>query len=305
MTATAAEPYGTAVDAEALLRLRHVAAEARRGRSRRTAPLPGQIPTRRRGRGSETDDVRAWSHGDDVRHIDRNTTARTGEPHVRTFRDERDETTLLLADFRPSMLFGTCRALRSVAAAEILALAGWRALALGGRVAMLAVGAGEPVFVRPVAGERAMAAVIGGLGRAHAAALALPRTADPPLAPALEVAARPLRRGGTIVLATGLDGPEGDLDAAVRHVVQRIDLRVALISDAFERRPPAGTYPFLTFAGLRGVRTVAGARQAAAEAHAAAIARLARLGAAAARFDAERPPEAHVAALWMLHGHRP
>ena len=298
------EPAGTAVDAEALLRLRHVVAEARRGSARRTAALPGQIVTRRRGRGSETDDVRAWSHGDDVRHIDRNTTARTGEPHVRTFRDERDETTLLLADFRPAMLFGTRRALRSVAAAEILALAGWRALAMGGRVAMLAVGAGEPVFVRPVAGERAMVAVIGGLGRAHAAALALPAAADPPLAAALETSARTLRRGGTVVLASGLDSPGDGFDEAVRQLVHRVDLRVALISDAFERAPPPGTYPFLTFAGRRGVRSVAGGPQTPASRHAAEAARLARLGAAAVRFDAERPPEDHIVTLGMLHGDR-
>ncbi|TXM93858.1 DUF58 domain-containing protein, partial [Methylobacterium sp. WL122] len=62
--------------------------------------------------------------GDDRRHIDRNATARTGILHVRTHHDERDRAVVLLADFRPSMLFGTRRALRSVAAAEALASLG-------------------------------------------------------------------------------------------------------------------------------------------------------------------------------------
>ena len=64
-------------------------------------------------------------------------TARTGEPHVRTFRDERERTLLLLVDLRPSMLWGTRRALRSAAAVEAAALAGWRALETGGRIGFI------------------------------------------------------------------------------------------------------------------------------------------------------------------------
>jgi uncharacterized protein (DUF58 family) len=297
---TGAAAHGTVVDVEALLRLRHVVAASRRGRARRTAALPGPIVTRRRGRGSETDDVRPWSHGDDVRHIDRNTTARTGEPHVRTFRDERDETALLVADFRPAMLFGTRRALRSVAAAEILALAGWRAVGLGGRVALLAVGRGEPVFVRPTAGERAMTAVIGGLARAHDAALALDDADDPPLADAFDMAGRSLKRGGSIVVATAFDAPGAGFDDAARRLAHRADVRVALVSDAFERSPPPGRYPFVTRLGRRGTHLAdgrAGGLRAETD-----IARLARLGIAATRFDAERPAEAQLDLLRMLHG---
>src|SRR3954454_20368782 len=140
---------GVSIDTEALLRLRHLVAQARSLRADRTTALPGPIVTRRRGRGSEPDDIRLWSHGDDIRHIDRNTTARTGVPHVRTFRSEQELTTLLIADFRAPMLFGPRRAFRSVAAAEILGLAGWRAVGIGGKVALLAVGGPEPLFIRP------------------------------------------------------------------------------------------------------------------------------------------------------------
>ncbi|MFD1333947.1 DUF58 domain-containing protein, partial [Methylopila musalis] len=103
----------------------------RRGASgpRRLAARPGGVVTRRRGRGSEIDDVRPWTDGDDIRHIDRHATARTGELHARTFRDERERAALLVADFRPAMLFGTRRAFRSIAGAEALALLGWRAVA--------------------------------------------------------------------------------------------------------------------------------------------------------------------------------
>jgi uncharacterized protein (DUF58 family) len=267
-------------------------------RSPRTALQPGPIPTRRRGRGSEPDDIRLWSHGDDIRHIDRNTTARTGVPHVRTFRSEQELTSLLVADFRAPMLFGTRRAFRSVAAAEILALAGWRAVAIGAKVALLAVGGPEPLFVRAAAGDRAMLAVIGGLHRAHAEALAVQDGTATPLVEAFDLAASLLPRGGTILAATGLEATGAGFEREVRRIGHRFDLKIALVSDAFEHAPPRGTYPFLTLGGRRGIHFV---RSAETDTD-GRIERLRSLGAQAARFDAERPPEAQLRPLGELHG---
>ena len=117
------------LDADHLIRLRALART-------RTAPrsmtsLPGGFVTRTRGPGLEAADLRAFAEGDDPRHVDRNATARSGRLHVRTFQAERDRAVLLVADFRPSMLWGTRRTLRSIAAAEALCLIGWRAAAEG------------------------------------------------------------------------------------------------------------------------------------------------------------------------------
>ncbi|WP_075217582.1 DUF58 domain-containing protein [Mongoliimonas terrestris] len=292
-----ADDKGTTVDPERLLGLRFVAAEARRAARRRTSATPGPFVTRRRGRGSETDDVRTWSHGDDIRHIDRNVTARTGEPHVRTFRDERERTTLLVADFRPAMLFGTRRAFLSVAAAEALALAGWSANADGGRVGLYAVSAGEPVFVKPAPGDRAMVAAIGGLARAHRRALSAvaaggEATGDgglsvPGLEAALENAARMLPPGGTLVLASGLDGADEAFDTAARRVTQRVDLDVLVLSDAFERVPPRGVYPFQAPDGRRAVGLIDGPPRTGD----GRVERMRALGARALLLPAEASPE--------------
>ena len=243
---------GVDVDAAALLGLRHLARGAPASSSRRLAARPGGIVTRRRGRGSEIDDVRPWIDGDDIRHIDRNATARTGELHTRTFRDERERAVLLVADFRPAMLFGTRRAFRSVAAAEALALVGWRAAAEGGRIGLLAAGAGEPDFVRPKGGERAMNGVIGVMARAHADALAAPDQPDPPLADALETAVGALPRGGHLILASGLDEPGLRFDEVVRAASTRVSIAVLLVTDAFERDAPRGAYAFLSRDGRSG-----------------------------------------------------
>ena len=46
----------------------------------------------------EFDEVREYQPGDDVRAIDWNVTARTGMPHVKMFREERELTVMLLVD---------------------------------------------------------------------------------------------------------------------------------------------------------------------------------------------------------------
>lgn len=244
---------GVDLDAQALMGLRHLTGRAPPSATRRLAARPGGIVTRRRGRGSEIDDVRLWIDGDDIRHIDKNTTARTGELHVRTFRDERERAVLLVADFRPSMLFGTRRAFRSVAGAEALAMVGWRAAAEGGRIGLLAIGAGDqPAFQRPKGGERAMSAVIGVMARAHADALAEADRPDPPLDAALETAVGALPRGGHLILATGLDEPGERFDDVLRAARARVSTTVLLVADAFEREAPRGAYAFATRGGKVG-----------------------------------------------------
>ena len=72
--------------------------------------LPGGHAIRRRGHGQDLADMREYVAGDDPRHLDPATTARTGTPHIRTSEQERDRTVILVADFRPAMRGGTRRA---------------------------------------------------------------------------------------------------------------------------------------------------------------------------------------------------
>ena len=51
-----------------------------------------------KGRGMEFDEVRQYHPGDDVRSIDWNVTARTGEPYVKSFIEERELTAMLVVD---------------------------------------------------------------------------------------------------------------------------------------------------------------------------------------------------------------
>jgi len=68
--------------------------------------LQGDYRTLFHGAGIDLADLREYEHGDDVRHIDWNVTARMDAPYVRTYLEERELTAWLLLDRSPSMGFG-------------------------------------------------------------------------------------------------------------------------------------------------------------------------------------------------------
>jgi uncharacterized protein (DUF58 family) len=77
--------------------------------------------------------------GDDVRTLDWNATARTGAPFVRRFREERDQTLLLLLDVSASMQFGGGDgASKAAQAAHLAALLATAAARAGDRVGLVA-----------------------------------------------------------------------------------------------------------------------------------------------------------------------
>jgi uncharacterized protein (DUF58 family) len=67
----------------------------------------GEYHSAFKGRGMSFSEVRNYQYGDDVRNIDWNVTARTGEPFVKVFEEERELTLMLLVDLSPSAFFGT------------------------------------------------------------------------------------------------------------------------------------------------------------------------------------------------------
>lgn len=69
--------------------------------------LAGDYRSAVRGQGMEFEEVRAYVPGDDVRHIDWNVTARTGEPFVKVFREERQLTVQLMVDVSGSTRVGS------------------------------------------------------------------------------------------------------------------------------------------------------------------------------------------------------
>jgi len=74
------------------------------------------------GRGLEFEELRAYQPGDDIRSIDWRATARTGKPHVKKYREERQRVLMLMLEIRDSMLFGTGNTTKCAQAVRVAAL---------------------------------------------------------------------------------------------------------------------------------------------------------------------------------------
>jgi uncharacterized protein (DUF58 family) len=101
---------------------------------------PGGHHSPFRGQGLEFDSVREYVPGDDIRSIDWRVTARTGEPHVKLYREEKERSVLICVDMNAAMRFGTRKTFKSVQAARVAASLGWRSLATHDRVGSLLFG---------------------------------------------------------------------------------------------------------------------------------------------------------------------
>ncbi len=90
-----------------------------------------------KGRGMEFDEVRPYQVGDDIRTIDWNVTARTGEPHVKRYVEERELTVMLLVDASGSEDFGSVQRFKRELAAELTAVLAFAATTNNDRVGLV------------------------------------------------------------------------------------------------------------------------------------------------------------------------
>jgi uncharacterized protein (DUF58 family) len=124
---------------EALLR----ALEIKIGR-RMEGLLAGDYRSSQFGDGTELAQVRPYIPGDDVRRIDWNVTARTGEPHVRVDLAERVLITWLVLDTSPSMSFGTADRRKADVAEGAAVAIGHVATRRGNRLGIVTFGDADP-----------------------------------------------------------------------------------------------------------------------------------------------------------------
>ncbi|MBF0370736.1 MAG: DUF58 domain-containing protein [Magnetococcales bacterium] len=153
---------GVTVSLAALIRLRFQAISSGfQGRKKVHSALIGGFASPFRGRGMEFEEVRAYQPGDDIRNMDWRVTARTGKPHTKLFRQERERPVYFLVDLNPSMAFGTRVAFKSVVAARIAALLAWSVARKGDRVGGLIFTDQGHWESRPASGKRGVLPLLG------------------------------------------------------------------------------------------------------------------------------------------------
>ncbi|MDL2402682.1 DUF58 domain-containing protein [Rhizobium mayense] len=132
---TPADMGGIYVTTESLVRLEGRARDlAFVQKARSHQQLAGRMQSSMRGRGLTFEELRDYLPGDDIRSIDWRVTARTNNPVVRVYGEEKERPAILVVDQRINMFFGSRRAMKSVTAAEAAMLCAWRILGSGDRV---------------------------------------------------------------------------------------------------------------------------------------------------------------------------
>lgn len=83
--------------------------------------IAGAYHTAFKGRGMQFSEVREYSYGDDIRHIDWNVSARMQQPYVKLFHEEREQSIFFMIDISPSVLTSIAHTDRRELIAEIVA----------------------------------------------------------------------------------------------------------------------------------------------------------------------------------------
>lgn len=107
-----------------------------------------------KGRGMSFSEVRQYQFGDDVRDIDWNVTARTGDPHIKVYEEERELTVMLLVDVSGSSFFGTNGQWKQELLTEICALLAFSADANNDKVGLLLFSDQPELYIAPKKGRQ-------------------------------------------------------------------------------------------------------------------------------------------------------
>jgi len=201
------------------------------------ALMAGAHLSRFQGRGVEFDEVRAYQPGDDIRSMDWRVTARTGKPHTKLFREERERPALVLVDMRPAMFFATRGALKAVIAAECASLLAWSVMQQGDRIGSL-IFAGETTeqqLAKPVRGRRGVLRMLGNVvNHPHWQQRSVPGHDGESLYAMLQRASHAARTGSLIMLVSDARGMDDNSVSLLQRLLRHHTVVFVLIYDAFE-----------------------------------------------------------------------
>ncbi|APY10857.1 hypothetical protein BWZ22_06225 [Seonamhaeicola sp. S2-3] len=113
----------------------------------------GEYHSTFKGRGMTFSEVRQYQFGDDVRNIDWNVTARTNEPHVKVFEEERELTMMLMVDVSGSELFGTEQQFKNEVVTEIAATLAFSATQNNDKIGLILFSDQVELYIPPKKGR--------------------------------------------------------------------------------------------------------------------------------------------------------
>ncbi len=120
----------------------------------------GEYHSAFKGRGMSFSEVRDYQYGDDVRNIDWNVTARTGDPHIKVFEEDRELTVMLIIDISRSSSFGSIKQFKSELTAEIAAVIAFSAITNNDKVGAILFTDQVEKYIPPKKGRKHILRII-------------------------------------------------------------------------------------------------------------------------------------------------
>ena len=195
--------------------------------------LAGDYRSSQYGFGVELAQVRPYVPGDDVRQIEWNVTARTGEPHVRVQLAERVLVTWLVIDASPSMQFGTGERRKADVADGVAIATGHIATRRGNRLGVVTFGDSEPVTLPPHQGRAGLIGLLATLKREPKQE----RIGATSLGDALRRTAAIARQRGVVVIVSDFRSPL-DWRKPLIQIMSRHDVVAVEVRDPREQELP-------------------------------------------------------------------
>ena len=184
-----------------------------------------------KGTGMEFREVREYVPGDDIRTIDWNVTARTGDPFVKLFEEERELTVMLAVDMSRSGWFGSGERTKVEIAAELCGVLAFCAIANKDKVGLVLFSDKVEKFVPPAKGKNHVLRLIREL------LTFVPSGRGTDLNEPLRLLGSVLKRKATIFLVS--DFWAGDFSVSLSVLSRRHDMVAVRIRDPKEAALPA------------------------------------------------------------------
>ena len=172
--------------------------------------------------------------------MDWRVTARTGKPHSKLFREERERPALVLVDMRPAMFFATRGALKAVIAAECASLLAWSVMQQGDRIGSLVFAGGDSKteLLRPVRGRRGVLRMLGNVINHSSQQAAKPANEATSFYHMLQRTLHASRTGSLIMLISDGRGINAAAVALLQRLLRHHTIVFVLVYDGFEVAMP-------------------------------------------------------------------
>jgi len=190
----------------------------------------GEYHSTFKGRGMTFSEVRQYQYGDDVRNIDWNVTARTNEPHIKVFEEERELIMMLMVDVSGSELFGTVKQFKNEIVTEIAATLAFSATQNNDKIGLILFSDEVELYIPPKKGRSHVLRIIRELIEFH------PKSKKTNVAEALKFLSNVMKKKAIVFVLS--DFIADDYNHTLKIVARKHDVTGIRVYDKHEETIP-------------------------------------------------------------------